>query len=98
VWSLVVQQPTVIVGTVPEGITSEVWIAPQLSAKRKAKAKGEEAVEVAPPKLDIVPDAKNRSLEDLRAEYGDNLRIAADPDATYAAVTGTHIRVCSSET
>jgi hypothetical protein len=93
VWSLVVQQPTVIVGTVPEGITSEVWIAPQNSAKKKAKAKGEEIIEVAPPKLDIVPDAKNRSLDDLKAEYGDTLRLAADPEATYAAITGTHIRV-----
>ncbi|KAJ7456579.1 hypothetical protein FB451DRAFT_1048140 [Mycena latifolia] len=92
VWSLVVQQPTVIVGTVPEGITSEVWIAPQNSAKRKAKAKGEETIEVAPPKLDIVPDAKNRSLNDLKAQYGDKLRLAADPEATYAAITGTHIR------
>ncbi|KAJ6519412.1 hypothetical protein C8R45DRAFT_1066116 [Mycena sanguinolenta] len=92
VWSLVVQQPTVIVGTVPEGVTAEVWIAPQNSAKRKAKAKGEEHIEVAPPKLDIVPDAKNRSLDDLKAQYGNNLRIAADPEATYAAITGTHIR------
>ncbi|KAJ7169467.1 hypothetical protein C8R46DRAFT_1088869 [Mycena filopes] len=92
VWSLVVQQPTVIVGTVPEGVTTEVWIAPQNSAKKKAKAKGEELVEVVPAKLDIVPDAKNRSLDDLREEYGDNLRLAADPEATYAAITGTHIR------
>ncbi|KAJ7785880.1 hypothetical protein B0H16DRAFT_1488336 [Mycena metata] len=92
VWSLVVQQPTVIVGTVPEGVTTEVWIAPQNSAKKKAKAKGEELVEVVPAKLDVVPDAKNRSLDDLREEYGDNLRLAADPEATYAAITGTHIR------
>ncbi|KAJ7139701.1 hypothetical protein C8R44DRAFT_694295 [Mycena epipterygia] len=92
IWSLVVQQPTVIVGTVPEGITSEVWIAPQPSANKRARAKGEETIEVAPPKLDIVPDAKNRSLDDLKAQYGDKLRLAADPEATYAAITGTHIR------
>ncbi|KAJ7462797.1 hypothetical protein B0H11DRAFT_2054384 [Mycena galericulata] len=92
VWSLVVQQPTVIVGTIPEGVTSEVWIAPQNSAKRKAKAKGEEPIEVDPPKLDLVPDAKDRSLNDLIAQYGDKLRLAADPEATYAAITGTHIR------
>ncbi|KAJ7102344.1 hypothetical protein B0H15DRAFT_814236 [Mycena belliarum] len=92
VWSLVVQQPTVIVGTVPEGVTTEVWIAPQNSAKRKAKEKGEVTIEVAPPKLDIVPDAKNRSLDELTAQYGDQLRLAADPEATYSAITGTHIR------
>ncbi|KAJ7225932.1 hypothetical protein GGX14DRAFT_548620 [Mycena pura] len=92
VWSLVVQQPMVIVGTVPEGITSEVWIAPQNSMKRKAKEKGEEIVLVAPPTLDIVLDAKDRPLDDLVAQYGDKLRIATNPDTTYAAITGTHIR------
>ncbi|KAG6866027.1 hypothetical protein C0991_009436 [Blastosporella zonata] len=92
VWSLVIQQPTVRVGTVPPGVTSEVWIAPQISAKRKAKAKGEEHIETTPTELDIVPDARDRSLEDLKQEYGDNLRIAVDPDAIYAAITGSHIR------
>ncbi|THU88448.1 hypothetical protein K435DRAFT_830546 [Dendrothele bispora CBS 962.96] len=92
VWSLVVQQPTVRVGTIPDGIESEVWIAPQTSAKRKANAKGEKHVEMKPPELNIVPDAKSRSLADLQQEYGDKLRIASDPDAIYAAITGSHIR------
>ncbi|KAG5352707.1 hypothetical protein C0989_000859 [Termitomyces sp. Mn162] len=92
VWSLVAQQPTVRIGTVPPGVTSEVWIAPQISAKRKAKAKGEEHVETTPTQLDIVPGARERSLDDLQKEYGDKLRIAVDPDAIYAAVTGSHIR------
>ncbi|KAJ7293167.1 hypothetical protein C8J57DRAFT_1268269 [Mycena rebaudengoi] len=86
IWSIVVQQPTVI------ACTSEVWLAPQNSAVRKAKAKGEEMIKTPPPKLDIVPDAKNRSLAELQAQYGDELRLATDPDTTYAAVTGTHIR------
>nr|GAT43664.1 predicted protein [Mycena chlorophos] len=92
IWSLVVQQPTVIVGTVPNGITSQVWIAPQNSQKRKAKAKGEEIVETAPPTLNIVPNAASRSLDDLKAQYGDQLRVATNSDTTYAALTGTHIR------
>ncbi|KAG6837874.1 hypothetical protein H0H93_013027 [Arthromyces matolae] len=92
IWSLVAQQPTVRIGTVPPGITSEVWVAPQISAKRKAKAKGEEHVETKPPELDIVPGARDRTLDHLQKEYGDNLRIAVDPDAIYAAVTGSHIR------
>ncbi|KAF9269944.1 hypothetical protein L218DRAFT_888243 [Marasmius fiardii PR-910] len=92
VWSLVVQQPTVRVGLIPEGITSEVWIAPQTSAKRKANARGEVHVEMQPPELDIVPDAKIRPLEDLQAEYGDKLRIACDREAIYASITGSHIR------
>lgn len=70
-----------------------MWIAPQISAKRKAKAKGEEHVETKPTQLDIVPVAQDRSLNDLQKEYGDKLRIAVDPDAIYAAITGSHIRV-----
>ncbi|KAF8649735.1 hypothetical protein AX16_005506 [Volvariella volvacea WC 439] len=92
VWSMVVEQPNVQVGTVPQGVTSEVFIAPQVSAKRKAKAKGEEPVESIPPKLNIISDAKQRPLESLKAEYGDNLRIALSPNAIYTAITGSHIR------
>ncbi|KAG6891070.1 hypothetical protein C0995_014159 [Termitomyces sp. Mi166 len=92
VWSLVAQQPTVRIGTVPPGVASEVWIAPQVSAKRKAKAKGEEHVETTPTQLDIVHGARDRFLDDLQKEYGDDLRIAVDPDAIYAAITGSHIR------
>lgn len=84
------------VGTIPPGVTSEVYIAPQTSAKRKAKAKGEEHVETMPPELNPVSDAKNRTLEDLKREHGDNLRISIDPEAVYAAITGSHIRVSAT--
>ncbi|KAG2160090.1 uncharacterized protein EDB93DRAFT_1324544 [Suillus bovinus] len=92
VWSIVVQQPTVRVGTVPPGVSSEVHVAPQTSARRKAAAKGEVLVEEAPPSLTIVENARDRSLEDLKAEYGENLRIAVDPETSFAAITGSHIR------
>ncbi|KAJ3736873.1 hypothetical protein DFJ43DRAFT_382574 [Lentinula guzmanii] len=92
VWSLIVQQPTVLVGTIPLDITSEVWIAPQVSAKRKANARGEEHVLTEPSALNLVPDAKSRPLADLQREYGNRLRIAGDRDSIYAAITGTHIR------
>ncbi|KAF5355772.1 hypothetical protein D9756_004049 [Leucocoprinus leucothites] len=92
VWSLVVQQPTVRVGTVPEGLTAEVWIAPQMSKTKKAKENGEEPVEVKPPELDLIPDAKRRTLESLKEEFGDSLRIAVEPNVIYAAITGSHIR------
>ncbi|KAL0572575.1 hypothetical protein V5O48_009395 [Marasmius crinis-equi] len=85
-------QPTVRVGLIPEGVTSEVWVAPQSSAKRKANARGETHVEMQPPELNIVPDAKIRPLAELQTEYGDKLRIACDPDAIYASITGSHIR------
>ncbi|KXN81128.1 Transcription factor tau subunit sfc3 [Leucoagaricus sp. SymC.cos] len=92
IWSLVVQQPTIRVGTILAGQTSEVWIAPQTSKTKKAKERGEEPPEVKPPQLDIIPDARNRSLESLVAEFGDRLRIAVEPNAIYAAITGSHIR------
>ncbi|KAI1797576.1 hypothetical protein LXA43DRAFT_1126097 [Ganoderma leucocontextum] len=96
VWSVIVQQPGVRVGTVPPGSSTEVYIAPQASAIKKAKAKGEDttaAEEPAPATgLDIVDDAAIRPLEDLRKQYGDALRVAADPETTLAALTGSHIR------
>ncbi|KAJ3819828.1 hypothetical protein F5880DRAFT_1036619 [Lentinula raphanica] len=83
VWSLVVQQPSVLVGTIPANVTYEVWIAPQISAKRKASARGEECTEVAPPALNLVPNAKSRPLAELQREHGDSLRIAGDRDSIY---------------
>jgi hypothetical protein len=96
VWSIIAHQPTVRVGTVPAGVSSEVYVAPQTSARRKAAAKGEVLVEEAPPSLTLVKNARDRSLEDLKAEYGEDLRIAVDPETSFAAITGSHIRVCSN--
>ncbi|KAJ8595660.1 hypothetical protein M405DRAFT_929396 [Rhizopogon salebrosus TDB-379] len=92
VWSIVIEQPTVRVGTVPEGISSEVYIAPQASAKRKAAAKGEVHIDEPPPSLILVENARERSLEDLKAEYGEDVRIAVDAETSLAAITGSHIR------
>ena len=95
-WSVIVRYPTVLVGTTPPGAATEVYIAPQLSAKRKvvkgeseADGKAQDAVST----LDIIEDARSRSLEELRREYGDTLRIAVDPKTSFAAITGSHIRV-----
>lgn len=92
-WSIVVQQPAVRVGVVPPGTTSEVYIAPQTSAKRKAAAKGEDVVEDTPPVLQIIEDAREHTLEELKHRYGDDLRIAVDPETSFVAITGSHIRV-----
>ncbi|KIK99780.1 hypothetical protein PAXRUDRAFT_445053 [Paxillus rubicundulus Ve08.2h10] len=91
-WSVVVQQPSVRVGTVPPGVTSKVHIAPQTSAQRKAVAKGNAIAEEALPSLLLVENARKRSLEDLKRQYGDDLRIAVDPETSFAAITGSHIR------
>ncbi|KDQ54862.1 hypothetical protein JAAARDRAFT_352005 [Jaapia argillacea MUCL 33604] len=93
VWSIIVHQPTVRIGTVPPGECMEVYLAPQISAKRKAKERGEVHEEPPPAtNLDIVPDAKLRTLADLNEAYGDTLRIAVDPETSFAAITGSHIR------
>ncbi|KAG1769612.1 hypothetical protein EDD22DRAFT_1048040 [Suillus occidentalis] len=92
VWSIIAQQPTVRVGIIPAGVSSEVYVAPQTSAKRKAAAKGEVLVEETPPSLTLVKNARDMSLEDLKAEYGEDLRIAVDPETSFAAITGSHIR------
>ena len=93
VWSLVVQQPTVLIGLIPPGLTSEVWIAPQTSAKRKAKVLGVEHIETTPSKLDPIADPKYTPLDLLQQAYGERLRIAAEPESIFSAITGTHIRV-----
>lgn len=50
---------------------------------------------ILPPKLEVIPEHKSTSLGILRQRYGERLRIAAEPDAIFAAITGTHIRVRS---
>ncbi|KAI0274891.1 hypothetical protein BC834DRAFT_850125 [Gloeopeniophorella convolvens] len=91
VWSLVVRQPTVRVGTVPDGATTEVYIAPQQSQKRKSKKK-ETGDTPSVTSLELLPDAKSRPLDDLRLQHGHALRIAVDSDTSFAAITGSHIR------
>jgi hypothetical protein len=93
IWSLVVQQPTVLVGLLDPSIKSQVWIAPQVSSKRKVIAGGADRIESRPPTLEPVPQPKTTPLEQLRETYGDRLRLAVDPEAIFAAVTDSHIRV-----
>jgi hypothetical protein len=92
VWSIIVNQLNVRVGVIPPGGATEVYIAPQNRSKKKAIVQGEDAEEV-PPALDVIDDAEVHSLEQLKADYGDNLRIAVDPGTSFAAITGTHLRV-----
>ena len=95
VWSVVAQQPEVRVGTVPED-TRDVYIATQPSKKEKGKAKEDEEDEAALQErsLQLVPDAAQKTLDELIAEYGDALRIAIEPNRLFVALTGSHIRVC----
>lgn len=101
IWSVVVQQPDVRVGIAPEG-APEVYVAPQQSktpatgkknhGKKKAdEGDGEDAA--AGVSLVPVPDAPLKSLDELKAQYGDKLRIAVDHERSFVAITGSHIRV-----
>jgi hypothetical protein len=80
------------VGTVPDSTTTEVYIAPQQSQKRKVKS----GVEDTPPvtSLALLPDAESTTLDDLQLKYGDTLRIAVVAETSFAAITGSPIRVC----
>jgi len=97
VWSLVVCQPTVRVGTVPDGATTEVYIAPQQSQKkRKSKEKdegGDALSSTSVASLTLLPDARSKTLDDLQLQYGETLRVAVDAETSFAAIIGSHIRV-----
>ena len=96
VWSLLVGQPTVRVGTVPDGATTEVYVAPQQSQKKKSKEKEDEGCDTSSPSvasLTLLPDARLKPLDDLQLQYGDTLRVAVNAETSFAAITGSHIRV-----
>ena len=84
-----------LVGTVPDGATTEVYIAPQQSQKRKSKGKEKDQVQHgdALSSLALLPDARSRTLEDLQLQYGEELRVAVDAETSFAAINGSHIRV-----
>jgi oxalate---CoA ligase len=107
VWTLVIQQENIRVGFVPEG-SSPVYIAPQPSQMRKNKKRkressiveeeddqGPEQAEVAQASLQPIDcrEVAERSLEELAEKHGEALRIAVDHDTSFAAITGSHIRV-----
>jgi hypothetical protein len=93
VWSIIVQQPDVYIGTVPSWNTSEVYIAPQQSAKRKAKKDGDVEQEQAPPMLELLQNAHRVPLRELLAQYGDTLRVAVSPQTIFRSITGSPFRV-----
>jgi oxalate---CoA ligase len=85
------------VGTVPDGATTEVYIAPQQSQKRKSKEKEKEKDQNQRgdtlSSLALLPDARSRTLEDLQLQCGEALRVAVDAETSFAAIIGSHIRV-----
>jgi oxalate---CoA ligase len=83
------------VGTVPDGATTEVYIAPQQSQKRKSKGKEKEKGGDTLSSLTLLPDARSRTLEDLQLQFGEALRVAVDAETSFAAIIGSHIRVRS---
>jgi hypothetical protein len=95
VWSLVVSQPTVRVGTVPDGTATEVFIPPPQSQKKKKSKEKDEGANTSSPvaSLTLLPDARSTTLDDLQLQYGETLRVAVDAETSFAAITGSHIRV-----
>jgi oxalate---CoA ligase len=85
------------VGTVPDGATTEVYIAPQQSQKRKSKGKEKDQDQRNDTlsSLALLDDARSRTLEDLQLQHGEALRVAVDAETSFAAIIGSHIRVRS---
>lgn len=94
IWSVIVQQPGVRVGKLPQQAQADVYVAPDENTRRKGGVK-QQKEDVADIALAVIDDAAVRSLDDLVAEHGDQLRIATDPDRVSMALIGSHIRVIS---
>lgn len=82
-----------VIGLKDPKIRSEVWIAPQNIDKRKAKAHGGDLPAERSATLQPIPQPKTTPLETLQTLHGDKLRIALEPNAIVATITGSHIRV-----
>ncbi|TDL28869.1 hypothetical protein BD410DRAFT_738661 [Rickenella mellea] len=92
VWSIISQQPAVRIGIPPPGQNNEVYVPLQAKAAKKAKDAGTDQQVPTAMTLQVIPEARVSSLEDLSAKYGDRLRIAVDPETSFAAITGSHVR------
>lgn len=85
------QQPGVRIGKSLAQTQADVSVAPHEATRPSSSAKQglTESVDI----LELIPDASLRSLDDLVAEHGDQLRIAVEPDKVSMALIGSHIRV-----
>ncbi|KAF8526018.1 hypothetical protein BU17DRAFT_41424 [Hysterangium stoloniferum] len=106
-WRLLVQQPSVRVGTVSQGNATEVYIAPTPSKRPVTlKSKKKQVPPVPAPfpvldniegsntsdHLDPIPEDEVDSLTNLVERYGTDLRVAVDPETCFRAITGSHAR------
>ncbi|KAF8604424.1 hypothetical protein BDV93DRAFT_522539 [Ceratobasidium sp. AG-I] len=90
VWSFLVKQSTVVVGTAPEDAPM-VYCPPQASASRKGKENTSTATAQSLTPLSA-DEIATHSLEALVVKHGSELRIAVSPDACFIRITGSHIR------
>lgn len=92
-WSVLVQHPTVTVGTAPNQAQSALF-PPQPRKKGRKSKDDQEAPQVeSVAKLGVIEDARTRSLDDVVNDFGDAVRIAVDPETCFVFITGSHARV-----
>lgn len=91
VWSVIVQQPVIRVGTVPEGLSSDVFIPAQPRGSKRSKNDPENENEVVT--LMPVPASEKSDLSALNRIHGARLRISVDPETCFVAITGSHTKV-----
>ncbi|KLO19987.1 hypothetical protein SCHPADRAFT_816815 [Schizopora paradoxa] len=92
VWSVLVQHPSVTVGTTSSNATG-INFPPQTRRKgRKAKDDEDAPQDESVAQLDEVENGRTRSLDDLVEEFGDAVRIAVEPKTCLVFLTGSHAR------
>lgn len=96
VWSLLVLQPDVIVGTVPDGAI-DVFIAPNRQASKAGASKVPELEGEDGLSSQLMPieksELENLTQAELITKYGNKLRIAVNPELALSTISGFHIRV-----
>jgi transcription factor C subunit 3 len=81
---------------VPDGATTEVYIAPQQSQKKRKPEKdesGDASASSSVASLTLLPDVRSKTLDNLQLQYGETLRVAVNAETSFAAIIGSHIRV-----
>lgn len=91
-WSIILQQPSVKIGILPDGPIT--FISIPLQARKKTQ--GADDTEVRPTiasNLEDVPDESFSDINGLIVRYGERLRVAVTPEAIFVVLTGSHAKV-----
>ena len=92
VWAIIVLQPSVRVGLLPEGTYAEVYVPTQPRGTKGSVTKQED-VPNNKLTLELVHESEKINIALLSEKYGKRLRVAVDPETCFVAITGSHAKV-----